>query len=44
MDIRKVVFAIRTAKQWYRLPNKVVVAPHISVFERYLDNTINNML
>lgn len=41
---RKNVFTVRKVKPWNRIPSKVVNAPCLSVFKRFLDNVINNML
>ncbi|KAK4829762.1 hypothetical protein QYF61_006486 [Mycteria americana] len=44
LDIRKHFFTERVVKHWNRLPREVVDAPSLSVFERHLDNALNNML
>ena len=44
LDMRKHFFTERVVKHWNRLPREAVDAPSLSVFERYLDNELNNML
>jgi len=44
LDIRKHLFTRRVVKHWNRLPREVVHAPSLSVFQRHLDNDLNNML
>ena len=43
LDIRKHFFTERVVKHCNRFPRKVVNAPCLSVFKRYLDNALNNM-
>ena len=43
-DIRKHFFTERVVKHCNRFPRKVVNAPCLSVFKRYLDNALNSML
>ena len=44
LDIRKRFFTERVVKPWNRLPREVFNAPSLSVFERLLDNALNNRL
>ena len=44
LDIRKHFFTERVVKHWNRLPREVVDAPSLAVFQRHLDNALNNML
>jgi len=44
LDISKQFFTKRAVKCWKRLPREVVDAPSLSVFQRHLDNSLNNML
>ena len=43
-DMREHFFTERVVKHWNRLPREVVDAPSLSVFNRHLDNALNNML
>ena len=44
LDMRKHFFPERVVKPWNRLPREVVDAPSLAVFQRHLDNALNNML
>ena len=44
LDIRKHFFTERMVKHWNRLPREVVDAPCQSLFQRHLDNALNNRL
>ncbi|KFV43229.1 hypothetical protein N341_08206, partial [Tyto alba] len=44
LDIRKHLFTERVVEHWNRIPREVVDAPCLSVFKRYLDSALNNML
>ncbi|KAK4826800.1 hypothetical protein QYF61_011608 [Mycteria americana] len=44
LDIGKHFFTETVVKPWNRLPREAVDAPSLSVFERHLDNALNNML
>jgi len=44
LGIRKLFFTERVVAHWNRLPAEEVNAPSLSVFKRYLDNTLNNLL
>ena len=44
LDMRKHFFPERVVKPWKRLPREVVDAPSLAVFQRHLDNALNNML
>jgi len=44
LDIRRHIFIERGLKHWNRLAIEVVDAPALSVFQRHLDNALNNML
>jgi len=44
LDIRKRFFTERVVKHWNRLLGEVVDVPSLSVFKRYLDNALSNML
>lgn len=44
MDIRKRIFTVRVAKHWNGLPREVVDAMCLSVFKKYLDNALSNVL
>lgn len=43
-DIRENVFTKGAVKHWNRLPRELSDAPHLSVFKRHLDNTVNSIL
>ncbi|KAK4808598.1 LOW QUALITY PROTEIN: hypothetical protein QYF61_009901 [Mycteria americana] len=44
LDIRKHFFSERVLKHCNRLPREVVDAPSLLVFQRHLDNALNNRL
>ena len=44
LHIRMHLFTERVVKHCNRLPREVIDAPNLSVFERHLDNALNNML
>jgi len=45
LDIRKYFVNNRmVVKLWNRLPGEAVDAPRLSMFERHLDNVLNNSL
>ena len=44
LDIRKHFFTDKVVKHCNRLPREVVNAPSLSVFQRHLDNALNNRL
>jgi len=44
MDMGKLFFTKRAVKHWNSLPREEVDAPCLSVFQRHLDNALNNML
>ncbi|KFZ61666.1 hypothetical protein N321_09013, partial [Antrostomus carolinensis] len=44
LDMRIHFFIKRVVTHWKRLPGEVVNAPSLSVFKKYLDNALNNML
>ena len=43
LDIRKHFFTKRGIKHWNSLPREAADAPSLSVFNRYLDEALNNM-
>jgi len=44
LDIRKKLFTVKEVKHRNRLPREVGDAPCLSVLNRHLDNTLNNMI
>ena len=44
LDIRKHFFTEGVVKYWTRFPRDMTDAPSLSLFERHLDNALNNML
>lgn len=44
LDMKECFFTKRYVKHWKRLPGEVLDAPSPSVFQRHLDNVINNMI
>jgi len=43
LDIRKQLFSVGAVKHWNTFPSEVVDAPCLSVFQRHLINTLNNI-
>ena len=44
LDIRKHFFTKQLVKHWNSLPRELVNAPCLSMFKRYLENGLNNLL
>lgn len=44
MDIRKHLFTEEMLKQWNRLSREMVSVPTLTMFKRYLEKALSNML
>ena len=43
MDIRKDFFTVRAARQWHRLPIKVVESPSLEEFKSHVDVALRDV-
>ncbi|KFV90861.1 hypothetical protein N327_12031, partial [Fulmarus glacialis] len=43
LDVKKHFFTDSVVRHWDRLPKELVNAPCLPVFQRHLDNALNNM-